>query len=64
MGLWESVAEENVARDHLRMTADYREGFAAFQQKREAEFSGGSVKQIYRLVASASMTGRRHDELN
>ncbi|GAA3747230.1 enoyl-CoA hydratase/isomerase [Leifsonia bigeumensis] len=40
VGLWESVAEENVAQEHLRMTADYREGFAAFQQKRKAEFVG------------------------
>lgn len=40
VGLWESVAEENVAQEHLRMTADYREGFAAFQQKRRAEFDG------------------------
>ncbi len=40
VGLWESVAEENVAQEHLRTTADYREGFAAFQQKRRAEFDG------------------------
>lgn len=40
VGLWESVAEENVAQEHLRTTADYREGFAAFQQKRKAEFAG------------------------
>ncbi len=40
VGLWESVAEENVAQEHLRTTADYREGFAAFQQKRKAQFIG------------------------
>ncbi|MBB5634042.1 enoyl-CoA hydratase/carnithine racemase [Cryobacterium mesophilum] len=40
VGLWESVAEENVAQERLRMTADYREGFAAFQQKRKAMFAG------------------------
>ncbi|HEU4849100.1 MAG TPA: enoyl-CoA hydratase/isomerase family protein [Terrimesophilobacter sp.] len=40
VGLWESVAEENVAQEHLRTTADYREGFAAFQQKRKATFAG------------------------
>lgn len=40
VGLWESVAMENIAQERLRMTADYREGFAAFQQKRTAEFSG------------------------
>lgn len=40
IGLWESVAEENVAQEQLRTTADYREGFAAFQQKRKAGFTG------------------------
>lgn len=40
VGLWESIAEENVAQERLRTTADYREGFAAFQQKRGAEFTG------------------------
>jgi enoyl-CoA hydratase/carnithine racemase len=40
VGLWESVAAENVEQEHLRKTSDYREGFAAFQQKREAEFLG------------------------
>lgn len=40
VGLWESAAAENVEQERLRMTADYREGFAAFQQKRKAEFSG------------------------
>lgn len=40
VGLWESVAAENIAQEHLRATADYREGFAAFQQKRGATFTG------------------------
>jgi enoyl-CoA hydratase/carnithine racemase len=40
VGLWESIAEENVAQENLRLTTDYREGFAAFQQKRKAEFTG------------------------
>ncbi len=40
VGLWESVAAENVEQERLRTTADYREGFAAFQQKRKATFSG------------------------
>ena len=40
IGLWESVAEENVVQEQLRTTADYREGFAAFQQKRRATFTG------------------------
>jgi enoyl-CoA hydratase/carnithine racemase len=40
VGLWASVAEENAAQERLRTTADYREGFAAFQQKRTAEFTG------------------------
>jgi enoyl-CoA hydratase/carnithine racemase len=41
IGLWSSIAEENAAQERLRTTADYREGFAAFQQKRKAEFMGG-----------------------
>ena len=40
VGLWASIAEENVAQERLRTTADYREGFAAFQQKRRATFTG------------------------
>jgi len=40
VGLWESVAGENVEQERLRTTADYREGFAAFQQKRKATFTG------------------------
>ena len=40
IGLWESVAIENVEQERLRTTADYREGFAAFQQKRKSTFTG------------------------
>lgn len=40
VGLWTSVAGENLAQERLRTTSDYREGFAAFQQKRPAEFTG------------------------
>lgn len=41
MGLWESVAVENAAQAALCDTADYREGFEAFQQKRAPHFGGG-----------------------
>jgi 2-(1,2-epoxy-1,2-dihydrophenyl)acetyl-CoA isomerase len=40
LGLWESMAEENRAQAELCGTADYAEGFAAFQQKRTPEFTG------------------------
>lgn len=40
LGLWESVAAENAAQAALRDTADYREGFAAFQHKRTPRFLG------------------------
>lgn len=40
LALWDAVAEENVNQASLRDTADYREGFAAFQQKRPPEFTG------------------------
>ncbi|TFV85193.1 enoyl-CoA hydratase/isomerase family protein [Microbacterium sp. dk485] len=39
-GLWETVAAENLAQEALRDTADYREGFAAFQEKRRPDFTG------------------------
>ncbi|MHC2999546.1 enoyl-CoA hydratase/isomerase family protein [Microbacterium sp. HJ5] len=38
--LWRVVAEENRAQAELRDTADYREGFAAFQEKRTPGFTG------------------------
>jgi enoyl-CoA hydratase/carnithine racemase len=37
-GLWESVEEENVAQGALCASEDYREGFAAFQEKRKPVF--------------------------
>lgn len=40
LGLWESMAEENRAQAALCDTADYREGFAAFQEKRRPVFTG------------------------
>ncbi|WP_144790086.1 enoyl-CoA hydratase/isomerase family protein [Kocuria palustris] len=40
IGLWASMAQENRAQDELCRTADYAEGFAAFQQKRKPEFTG------------------------
>ena len=38
--LWDAVAEEARGQEALRSTADYREGFAAFQQKRKPDFTG------------------------
>ncbi len=38
--LWDAVAEENANQASLRDTDDYREGFAAFQQKRRPTFTG------------------------
>ena len=38
--LWESVEVENAAQAALCDTDDYREGFAAFQQKRKPDFRG------------------------
>ena len=40
LGLWDAVAAENVNQSALRGTADYREGFAAFQEKRRPQFTG------------------------
>jgi len=40
LALWDAVAAENRAQAELRDTADYREGFAAFQQKRRPQFRG------------------------
>lgn len=40
IGLWESMEQENIAQGRLCSTADYAEGFAAFQEKRKPEFSG------------------------
>lgn len=38
--LWATVAAESAGQEALRATADYREGFAAFQQKRRPRFQG------------------------
>ncbi|MGF2948729.1 enoyl-CoA hydratase/isomerase family protein [Microbacterium alcoholitolerans] len=40
LALWESVDIENAAQAALCDTDDYREGFAAFQQKRKPQFTG------------------------
>lgn len=37
---WDAVAAENTAQAALAQTEDYREGFAAFQQKRPPVFRG------------------------
>lgn len=38
--LWDVVAEESRGQEALRASADYREGFAAFQHKRRPAFRG------------------------
>ena len=40
VGLWESLDAENIAQGDLCNTADYAEGFKAFQEKRRPEFTG------------------------
>ncbi|WP_374009834.1 enoyl-CoA hydratase/isomerase family protein [Leifsonia sp. LS-T14] len=40
LSLWSSVAAENAAQAALRDTDDYREGFRAFQEKRNPHFTG------------------------
>ncbi|MEJ1087140.1 enoyl-CoA hydratase-related protein [Microbacterium sp. Mu-80] len=40
LALWESIEIENAAQAALCDTDDYREGFAAFQQKRKPTFTG------------------------
>jgi Enoyl-CoA hydratase/carnithine racemase len=40
LGLWQSMAAENVTQVELCDTEDYREGFAAFQAKRPPRFAG------------------------
>jgi enoyl-CoA hydratase/carnithine racemase len=40
LGLWASMSDENRAQAALCDTDDYREGFAAFQQKRPPAFAG------------------------
>ena len=43
VGLWESMAAENRAQAALCDTDDYREGFAAFQEKRQPVFTGAAA---------------------
>ena len=38
--LWRIVAEESRGQAELQQSADYREGFAAFQDKRKPTFTG------------------------
>lgn len=40
LGLWESVADENSIQGELCSSADYAEGFRAFQEKRSPIFKG------------------------
>jgi len=40
LALWDSIDVENAAQAALGDTEDYREGFAAFQEKRQPEFRG------------------------
>lgn len=40
IGLWESLSDENRAQGRLCHSADYAEGFAAFQAKRAPRFNG------------------------
>lgn len=40
VGLWTSVAEENIAQGQLCSSADYAEGFAAFNERRTPIFAG------------------------
>ncbi|PRQ11266.1 crotonase [Corynebacterium sp. 13CS0277] len=40
LGLWESIARENIAQGELCASADYHEGFAAFNAKRPPVFHG------------------------
>ncbi len=39
-GLWESITDENIEQGELCSSADYLEGFAAFNEKRRPVFTG------------------------
>ncbi|MCO4254736.1 enoyl-CoA hydratase/isomerase family protein [Pseudarthrobacter cellobiosi] len=41
LGLWAAMREENAEQARLCRTEDYSEGFRAFQEKRNPEFTGG-----------------------
>jgi enoyl-CoA hydratase/carnithine racemase len=43
LGLWEAMEEENAQQAFLCKTADYAEGFRAFQEKRTPNFRGTGV---------------------
>ena len=66
LGLWESIDAENRAQAALCDTDDYREGFAAFQQKREPTFTAAdrgliqSSRYILIGCSIASTTSRRN----
>lgn len=46
LGLWESMGHESRAQAALCETPDYREGFAAFTEKRKPTFTGNSRSEF------------------